>query len=242
MLSPLKLNTFGPLAQSNYLSQANIYPQPPQFQQVAMPEPIKSQTIQSLPQPQLLSSHLPTANIQQQYQAPNFAMPQPQPIQQMQPLSQKQATYTSALRSAETTPTVAGDLGSKIIKEAMKYTSPKNPLHNAYNQKGTIPGGWDCSSFVQRVVKSVTGKNVTRSTYSQIPFWKKQGMFVAGKSLRGIQAGDPVYFATKNGQHTGIYIGNGKMVDNAGRGKPIKIRNVWRSGILGYGALNRWLS
>jgi len=102
---------------------------------------------------------------------------------------------------------------------------------------GTNPKkGLDCSGFTQLVAKQA-GLSVPRTAKAQFNWFKKTGKTV---SLENARPGDYIYFNSKSspsGWHTGIYIGNGKMIDAAGRGKPVGVRSIWSRNIIGLGRL-----
>ena len=98
-------------------------------------------------------------------------------------------------------------------------------------------GGFDCSKFVQDVARKY-GVGLPRNTYGQMSWFKRKGRF--SSSLNGIQPGDPIYFqssASPSGRHVGIYIGGGRMIDNSGRGKPIKAKSIAGRRVVGYGSM-----
>ena len=83
----------------------------------------------------------------------------------------------------------------------------------------SLKTGVDCSGLVQQVFKHF-GINVSRTTYTQIG----EGKAV---SLKGLRAGDLVFFDTnrnvKGADHVGIYLGNGKMVHTPRPGKSVEV-------------------
>ncbi len=99
-------------------------------------------------------------------------------------------------------------MGSKIIAEAEKYIGTK------YVYGGSSPSGFDCSGFVQYVMKKV-GITVNRSSRDQY----KNGVAVSRENLA---AGDLVFFS-KGGaiSHVGIYAGNGKVIHSPSPGKTV---------------------
>jgi len=84
---------------------------------------------------------------------------------------------------------------------------------------GTDPSGFDCSGLMQYSFKKF-GINLPRVTYDQIG----QGQAV---SMKGLRAGDLVFFdtdpGTKGPDHVGMYIGGGKMIDAPRPGKNVEI-------------------
>ncbi len=103
-----------------------------------------------------------------------------------------------------------GDYAKKFI--GLKYVWGGNSLKT----------GVDCSGLVQQVFKHF-GINLTRTTYTQIG----EGKAV---SLKGLRAGDLVFFDTnrnvKGADHVGIYLGNGKMIHTPRPGKSVEIVSI----------------
>jgi hypothetical protein len=100
-------------------------------------------------------------------------------------------------------------------------------------------GAFDCSKFTQEVAKKA-GIDISRSTASQMSFFQKKKQWGGIKDAR---PGDILYFrssASASGRHTGVYIGNGMMIDNAGSGKPIAMRKIAGRVLLGVGLLSKW--
>jgi hypothetical protein len=85
-----------------------------------------------------------------------------------------------------------------------------------------LKGGIDCSGLVQQVFKHY-GISLPRTTYEQIG----QGAPVA---MKGLRAGDLVFFDTDGGKsgpdHVGIYLGNGKMIHAPRPGKSVEIVDI----------------
>lgn len=92
-------------------------------------------------------------------------------------------------------------IGEEIVDIAMKY------LGNPYVYGGTsLTNGTDCSGFTQGVMKQV-GINIPRTSKSQ----SQTGTLIAKGQ---IQKGDLLFFGNSKSSifHTGIYIGDGKMI------------------------------
>ncbi len=98
--------------------------------------------------------------------------------------------------------------GEAIIAEGKKYIGTK------YVYGGTSPSGFDCSGFVQYVMKNV-GITVGRSSRDQY----KNGVAVARENLA---VGDLVFFS-KGGSisHVGIYAGGGQVLHSPSPGKTV---------------------
>lgn len=99
----------------------------------------------------------------------------------------------------------------------------KNFIGTPYAWGGnSLTNGVDCSGLVQQIYKHY-GINLPRTTYDQIG----EGQAV---SLKGLRAGDLVFFDTnknvKGADHVGIYLGNGKMIHAARPGKPVEIVSI----------------
>ena len=101
-------------------------------------------------------------------------------------------------------------------------------------------GGFDCSRFTQ-IVAERAGIKIPRATGTQIPFFQKNNLW--SKTLQNARVGDLVYLrssASGSGRHVGVYIGNGRMIDNSGRGKPIAVRRVDPKRLMGVGHLSAY--
>ena len=97
-------------------------------------------------------------------------------------------------------------------------------------------GGFDCSKFTQTIAAKVK-VNIPRTASEQYKYFKAKRLLVP---MNRAAAGDIVFLrssASPSGWHVGIYVGNGKMIDNAGRGIPIAVRNLTGRQILGFGRL-----
>lgn len=94
----------------------------------------------------------------------------------------------------------------------------------------SLTGGVDCSGLVQQVYQRL-GIKLPRSTYDQA----KAGKVV---SMNSLQPGDLIFYNTgsrdPNGigslSHVAIYMGNGKVLEAAGRGKGIQMNSIGTSG------------
>jgi len=87
-----------------------------------------------------------------------------------------------------------------VVAAALQYQG------SPYRYGGTSPQGFDCSGFIQYVMKQA-GQDLPRTTFSQI----NAGVRIAKDSLR---PGDLVFFAPggRATGHVGIYIGNGQFI------------------------------
>jgi hypothetical protein len=86
----------------------------------------------------------------------------------------------------------------------------------------SLTNGVDCSGLTQQIMKHF-GIDIPRTTYDQIGEGK-------GVSIKGLRAGDLVFFDTnknvKGADHVGIYIGNGKMIHAPRPGKGVEITSM----------------
>ncbi len=124
----------------------------------------------------------------------------------------KKAASIARASNAQTdaaTPSVANTtVGARIIAEAEKYLGVK------YVYGGNSPSGFDCSGFVQYVLKKV-GISVNRSSRDQY----KNGYSISRSQLA---AGDLVFFSRGGSiSHVGIYAGNGKVIHSPSPGKVV---------------------
>ncbi|MCX8033058.1 MAG: NlpC/P60 family protein [Thermoleophilia bacterium] len=111
-----------------------------------------------------------------------------------------------------------GASASDVVSIALKY------LGCPYVWGGASPSGFDCSGFVMYVYKQV-GISLPHSSRMQYSC----GRPVSRSELR---PGDLVFFYDPI-SHVGIYIGNGEMVHAAGRGKDVRITEVWTKSYYG---------
>ena len=120
------------------------------------------------------------------------------------PAKQQQAVTVNAGSNAAPTLNqsagVTATQGNKIATHALRYQGVP------YVYGGTTPQGFDCSGFIQYVMREA-GLDVPRTTYAQYG----AGAQVAKQHL---QPGDLVFFACGGAaaSHAGIYLGNGKFV------------------------------
>ena len=131
-----------------------------------------------------------------------------------------------------TLPLISQLSGSALVTEAAKY------IGTPYVWGGTdLSKGVDCSGFVQSLLAK-QGVNVQRTAAEQF-FDKTIGVKVA--NFDDLQVGDVIYFRDNKQDsisheivHTGIYIGNGEMIDaqNDGVSKD-KLRKVGSNWMFG---------
>ncbi len=122
------------------------------------------------------------------------------------------------------------DLGARIVATVSNvFESTQNLVLNAmsfmgipYKFGGSTPeAGFDCSGFVQYVVRQAAGLVLPRSSFDQI----RQGASVTREEL---QPGDLVFFNTMRAtaSHVGIYIGENRFIHAPSRGKTVEIVNI----------------
>lgn len=102
----------------------------------------------------------------------------------------------------------------KVLDTAAKY------LGVPYLWGGTTPSGFDCSGFVQYVLRE-NGINITRTTYTQ---WDNDGVYVSRNEL---EPGDLVYFGSSSApHHVGMYVGNGTYIHAPRTGDVVKYSSL----------------
>ena len=115
----------------------------------------------------------------------------------------------------------------KVVDVTKKYLG-----QNRY-----VYGKFDCSKFTQEVAGKA-GEKIPRTAATQYNYFKTKRRLVG---IKDAKAGDLIFMsssASPSGWHVGIYIGNGQMIDNAGRGKPIAVRSIKGRRIKGFGRMN----
>lgn len=114
----------------------------------------------------------------------------------------------AALRKAQ-----IKSLRMKLVKVA------KAQIGDRYSAGSAGPDAFDCSGLTRYVYKQVTGKSLPHQSRSQFGVVKKI-------RTKDAQPGDLVFFFKRGAHHVGIYIGGGKMVDAAGRGKGVRVSPI----------------
>ncbi len=109
---------------------------------------------------------------------------------------------------------------ANIVKNAKRH------LGEPYVWGGTIPGGFDCSGYMQYIYKK-EGIAIPRTAYAQ----SKVGKEVSRSNLR---KGDLLFFLTDKSRgipvtHVGMYIGNGKFIHAASKRQGIIISSFEKS-------------
>lgn len=109
--------------------------------------------------------------------------------------------------------------GDNIVATAMQY------LGKPYVYGGTnLQTGTDCSGFTQGIMK-LAGINIPRTSKAQ----SQNGVLVDKKDL---QKGDLLFFGSNKQSifHTGIYIGNGKMIHSSTSDRGVIIGDAFKGG------------
>jgi cell wall-associated NlpC family hydrolase len=123
----------------------------------------------------------------------------------------RKSSSSTSKSSSTPTPTNRGSAkGSDVANYAMKF------LGYPYVKNGKGPKGFDCSGFTSYVYKQF-GVNITSWSVGQ----RSVGTRVEKSDLR---PGDIVCF--KNGNHVGIYIGNGNFIHASTYKTGVKISNL----------------
>lgn len=109
--------------------------------------------------------------------------------------------------------------GAAIVETARQY------LGSRYVFGGASPSGFDCSGFVNYVVRQALGVQLGRDVYSQVGV----GVPVAPGDL---QPGDLIF--QKNTyrwglSHVGIYVGNGMMINAQSESAGVRYAPIWDS-------------
>jgi murein DD-endopeptidase len=84
-----------------------------------------------------------------------------------------------------------------------------------YRYGGETPSGFDCSGLVQYVYRSA-GLSVPRNS-------REQRRSARPVSLAQAEAGDLVFFQSRNWSHVGIYLGENRFVHAPSTGKTVTI-------------------
>lgn len=120
------------------------------------------------------------------------------------------------------------------VKEAIRYANIQTFLEVAYNQLGDPyiagnvgPNSFDCSGLVYYCLQQAGSSRgrYNAAGYSQVDDWEKI------TSMDDLQIGDILFFHT-NGKtvgHTGIYIGNGEMIDASSSNGQVVQRSCFTS-------------
>ena len=122
-------------------------------------------------------------------------------------------------KSTGITPSAFALKGSASTRQTV-VANAKQLLGVPYLWGGTTPGGFDCSGFVQYVLKQ-SGISLPRTTTEQVTVGK-------GITKSDLQPGDLVFLQNTyraGVSHVGIYIGDGKMI-HASSSKGVTISDL----------------
>lgn len=115
------------------------------------------------------------------------------------------ARYNEFERSGELSVKLGKDFNERLIVEAKKF------LGVPYVLGGTDESGMDCSGFVMKVYRGLTGINLPHNA---------EMMYRYGKSIgySNLKIGDLLFFKdieSRGISHVGIYIGDGKFIHSS---------------------------
>ena len=101
---------------------------------------------------------------------------------------------------------------SKASKRNKVVALAKKEVGKRYVYGATGPNAFDCSGLTSFVYSRAIGKNITRTTYTQV----KKGKTVK-VSTRKLQKGDLLFWGSATNPYSvGIYVGGGKYVAATG--------------------------
>ena len=127
------------------------------------------------------------------------------------------STFGGALGS-----TLGSTLGNVLARTQDLVLNAMGMMGIPYIWGGSTPeAGFDCSGFVQYVVKQALGIALPRSSFDQV----KAGQAVERYDL---QPGDLVFFNTMRApnSHVGIYVGESRFIHAPSRGKTVEIGDI----------------
>ncbi|MDD6416201.1 MAG: C40 family peptidase [Lactobacillus porci] len=100
---------------------------------------------------------------------------------------------------------------SKASKRNKVVALAKKEVGKRYVYGATGPNAFDCSGLTSFVYSRAIGKNISRTTFTQV----KRGKTVR-VSTATLQKGDLLFWGSKNSPyHVGIYVGGGQYVHAA---------------------------
>lgn len=133
---------------------------------------------------------------------------------QAAPASDSAQQADDSNRGATKAAPASSGLGAKAVAVAFRYQGVE------YRWGGTTPAGFDCSGFT-RYVYGQLGVELGRTVADQ-----RGDVRMVSRSAA--KPGDLIFFG--NG-HTGIYLGNGRMIDAPRRGKTIQPREIYSANV-----------
>jgi len=114
---------------------------------------------------------------------------------------------------------------SAAVKKVIEYA--RQQIGKWYLWGGAGPDRFDCSGLTMMAYRQI-GVNITRTTYTQLPFGKK---IPKGQQ----QPGDLVFFGSMSApHHVGLVIGNGKMIEAPHTGAQIRISSYKRPDLVAF--------
>lgn len=154
------------------------------------------------------------------------------PTEWVRPVTVDSSSASGSAGYAGATSFVTGKLGKGapgIARNALRY------LGVPYVWGGESPSGFDCSGLLQYAAAQA-GIKIPRTTYQQWQTGRPVGM-------SQLKVGDAVFFRgsdSVNGLpgHVGIFIGNGKFVEAAHSGTPVRVASL--AGYPGYMGARRY--
>lgn len=118
--------------------------------------------------------------------------------------------------------TLSSTFGNVLARTQDLVLNAMGMMGIPYVWGGSTPeSGFDCSGFVQYVVKQALGIVLPRSSFDQV----KAGQAVDRNEL---QPGDLVFFNTMRApnSHVGIYVGENRFIHAPSRGKTVEIGDI----------------
>ncbi|WP_317637278.1 C40 family peptidase [Lactobacillus xylocopicola] len=119
-----------------------------------------------------------------------------------------QARYT--VKESISSKVSQGVQASNRADQAQKVVNVANAaVGKAYVQGSNGPSAFDCSGLTQYVYSKATGKQISRTTYTQVKKGKKV-------SMQNLQPGDLLFWGSASAPyHVGIYVGDNQFVHAA---------------------------
>lgn len=115
-------------------------------------------------------------------------------------------------------------MGADATRDPAAYVQEKalSLVGIPYRRGGTSPkSGFDCSGFVQYVLRAATGVRIARTAASQA----REGLPVGQGQLH---VGDLVFFNTlgRKFSHVGLYLGNDQFVHSPSKGGHVRLESL----------------
>lgn len=126
--------------------------------------------------------------------------------------SSSSSNGSSSSNSGSTVAPPSEGAASAVVSYAYQF------IGRPYVFGATGPDSFDCSGFTSYVYRNAVGREITRTTYSQI----NQGRAVSRDQL---QPGDLVF--TNGVEHVGIYVGGGQMIHAARPGVGVIVGPIY---------------